>query len=72
MEKNTRHSLRAQLQCLRSGAWEPGNKASMCMCTSFSLDSGAARRVRVQATYQRLKLSVVIGQFCAFNYSNQP
>ena len=72
MRKNTRHSLCAQLQCLRSGVWEPGNEASMCMCASFSLESGAARGVRVQTTYQRLKLRVGIGQFRAFSYSNQP
>ena len=27
MTKNTRLSTPAQLQCLRSGAWEPGNEA---------------------------------------------
>ena len=27
-KKNTRLSMSAQLQCLSSGAWEPGNEAN--------------------------------------------
>ena len=38
VRKNTRLSMPAQLQCLRSGAWEPGSEAIayVCMCKELS------------------------------------
>ena len=41
MTKNTRLSTPAQLQCLHSRAWEPGNEATFSICFQYLLSVSA-------------------------------